>query len=211
MGIHESQSRLWENVIGRSRAFWEGWLPRLKAHFSQQLDGVDLNTFYRGLNTAGPTLIRTEADELSYSLHIIVRFDLEQRLFDKTLTVDQLPAAWNKAMSEYLGVEVPDDAHGILQDVHWSMGSFGYFPSYALGNLYALHFWERLRTDLPALDRDLAERKYTNLQAWLREKIHHWGRRLDPASLLKTVCGETLSERPFVNYIEKKYTELYGI
>ncbi|MDR2767793.1 MAG: carboxypeptidase M32 [Treponema sp.] len=211
MGIHESQSRLWENVIGRGRAFWEGWFPRLKACFPAQLDGVTADAFYRGLNTACPGLIRTEADELSYSLHVILRFDLEQRLFDKTLSVDQLPDAWNRAMSDYLGIEPPDDARGALQDVHWSMGSFGYFPSYALGNLYALHFWQRCRADLPRLDGDLAGRRYRDLHAWLRENIHRWGRRLDPAGLLAKVCGETLSEKPFVNYIEKKYTELYGI
>ncbi|MDR1390473.1 MAG: carboxypeptidase M32 [Treponema sp.] len=212
MGVHESQSRLWENVIGRSRAFWQGWLPRLQSYFSSQLGGVTIDDFYRAVNTVSPGLIRTEADELSYSLHIILRFEMEQRLFDNSLSVEALPAAWNRAMSDYLGVEPgANDADGVLQDAHWSMGSFGYFPSYALGNLYALHFWEHCSADLPHIESDLSRRNYKEINAWLREKIHRWGKRLDPADLLFNVCGEKLSEKPFYNYLEKKYTLLYGI
>jgi carboxypeptidase Taq len=210
MGIHESQSRLWENVIGRSRAFWEGWFPALKSRFPGQLAGVELPGFYRAVNAAGPSLIRIEADEVSYSLHIILRFELERRLISGALSVDDAPAAWNAAIGELFGLEVPDDASGILQDVHWSMGAFGYFPSYALGNLYALQFWKKCTADIPRLPELLIRREYADIHKWLREKIHAFGRRLDPAELLERVTGEKLSALPFLEYLETKYAELYG-
>jgi carboxypeptidase Taq len=209
MGIHESQSRLWENVIGRSRAFWEGWFPALKSRFPGQLAGVELPAFYRAVNAAGPSLIRTEADEVSYSLHIILRFELERRLISGGLSVEDAPAAWNAAVGELFGLEVPDDASGILQDVHWSMGAFGYFPSYALGNLYALQFWNKCRADL-RIEELLVRREYADIHKWLKEKIHAFGRRLDPAELLERAAGEKLSAIPFLEYLETKYAELYG-
>ena len=211
MGIHESQSRLWENVIGKSRAFWEGWLPVLKARFPRELDGVELSGFYRAVNAAGPSFIRTEADEVSYSLHIILRFELERRLAAGTLDAAGAPGAWNAAMKNLFGIEPPDDARGILQDVHWSMGAFGYFPSYALGNLYSLHFWRKLRTDIPGVDRLLARREYAEIHEWLKNTVHGFGRRLDPAELLLKATGEKLSSIPFLDYTEEKYSELYGL
>lgn len=211
MGIHESQSRLWENVIGRSRAFWKGWFPRFKEFFPSQLEGVPFESFYRAVNMVRPALIRVEADELSYSLHIILRFELEQQLFNNTLTVNELPAAWNTAMKRRLGIEPAFDAEGVLQDVHWSMGAFGYFPSYALGNIYGLQFWERLTADLPDTDAALERRDYAAIHEWLREKIHHYGRRAEPSFLIRKICGGDLSAEPFLHYIEKKYTELYGL
>jgi carboxypeptidase Taq len=211
MGIHESQSRLWENVIGRGRAFWTGQYPRFKALFPEQLGGVDAAAFYRGLNRVYPSLIRVEADEVSYGLHIILRFELEKRLFAGDLAVEDLPGAWRGMMKELLGLEPETDAEGVLQDVHWSMGAFGYFPSYSLGNLYGLQFWKKLREDLPDVDASIAGGKFGDIQAWLREKIHRWGSRLDPAELLRAVTGESLSIHPFLDYIEAKYTELYGL
>jgi carboxypeptidase Taq len=210
MGIHESQSRLWENVIGRSRAFWGGWLPALTSRFPGQLAGIELSAFYRALNAAGPSLIRIEADEVSYSLHIILRFELERRLVSGALSVEDASAAWNAAVGELFGLEVPDDASGILQDVHWSMGAFGYFPSYALGNLYALQFWKKCRADIPRIDELLFRREYAEIHRWLKEKIHTFGRRLDPAELLEKATGEKLSALPFLEYLETKYAELYG-
>ncbi|MDR0598724.1 MAG: carboxypeptidase M32 [Treponema sp.] len=210
MGIHESQSRLWENVIGRGRAFWRPWFPRFKKSFPRQLEGVDFGTFYRAMNTVSPSLIRVDADELSYSLHIILRFELEQRLFDGSLRVSALPAAWNAGMKKYLGVEPANDAEGVLQDVHWSMGAFGYFPSYALGNLYGLQFWEKLNEDLPGVNAALEKEDYAPIHRWLREKIYRWGRRREPARLLEEVTGQTLSAGPFLRYLEEKYGELYG-
>jgi carboxypeptidase Taq len=210
MGIHESQSRLWENIIGRSRAFWEGWFPLLRAKFPNQLGPVEGEDFYRALNKVCPSLIRVDADELSYSLHIIVRFELEKRLFSGDLGVRDLPAAWNRAMKDYLGLEPKTDAEGVLQDVHWSMGAFGYFPSYALGNLYSLVFWKKLKADLPNVESALARREYDDIHTWLGEKIHRWGRRRSPGELLKLI-GAELSSGPFLDYIEEKYKELYGI
>jgi len=211
MGIHESQSRLWENVIGRSRAFWQSWFPRLKAQFPSQLGAADFEDFYRAMNTVQPSPIRVEADEVTYSLHIVLRFDLEERIFAGKLSVSDLPAAWNAAMKEYLGLEITDDAEGVLQDVHWSMGAFGYFPSYALGNLYGLEFWDALTKGLPNVDAALEKREYGDIHRWLREKIHHRGRRTEPAALLREVTGRDLSAESFLCYIEKKYTELYGL
>ncbi|MDR2070445.1 MAG: carboxypeptidase M32 [Treponema sp.] len=211
MGIHESQSRLWENVFGRSRAFWEYQFPRLKAVFPEQLREVTADAFYRAVNRAGPSLIRIEADELSYSLHIILRFELERRLFSGDLAVEDLPHAWRRSMKELLGIEPQTDAEGVLQDVHWSMGSFGYFPSYALGNLYGLQFLKKLRQDLPGYEEDIARGSFAAIRQWLRENIYTWGRRLDPADLLFKVTGENLSVSPFLEYIEAKYTELYGL
>jgi carboxypeptidase Taq len=211
MGIHESQSRLWENVFGRSRAFWEYQFPRLKTFFPEQLKNVTVDAFYRAVNRAGPSLIRIEADELSYSLHIILRFELERRLFSGDLEAEGLPQAWRHSMKEFLGIEPETDAEGVLQDVHWSMGSFGYFPSYALGNLYGLQFLKKLRQDLPDYEGGIERGSFTAIRQWLRENIYTWGRRLDPADLLFKVTGEKLSISPFMEYIETKYTDLYGL
>ncbi|MDR2247888.1 MAG: carboxypeptidase M32 [Treponema sp.] len=211
MGIHESQSRLWENVFGRSRAFWEYQFPRLRAVFPEQLRQVSADAFYRAVNRAGPSLIRTEADELSYSLHVILRFELERRLFSGSLPVEDLPRVWRQSMKDLVGIEPETDTLGVLQDVHWSKGSFGYFPSYALGNLYSLQFLKSLRRDLPDYEDDIARGSFTAIRRWLRENIYTWGRRLDPADLLFKVTGEKLSVSPFLEYIETKYTALYGL
>jgi carboxypeptidase Taq len=211
MGIHESQSRLWENVIGRSRAFWKGQYPGFKARFPKQLEGVDAEAFYRALNRVRPSLIRVDADEVSYGLHIILRFELEKKLFTGDLTVEELPGAWRKFMKDLFGLEPETDAQGVLQDIHWAMGSFGYFPSYALGNLYALHFWKKLRRDLPDVEQAIVRGDFKDLHVWLREKIYAWGHRPDPGELLMKITGERLSVIPFLEYLESKYTELYGL
>jgi carboxypeptidase Taq len=211
MGIHESQSRLWENVIGRSRGFWEGQYPGFKARFPKQLEGIDTDAFYRAVNQVRPSLIRVDADEVSYGLHIILRFELEKKLFAGDLAVEDLPGAWREFMKNLLGLEPETDAQGVLQDVHWSMGAFGYFPSYALGNLYALHFWKKLRQDLPDIEKAIARGDFRDLHVWLEEKIYAWGHRPDPAELLMKITGERLSVIPFLEYIESKYTELYGL
>ena len=210
MGIHESQSRLWENVIGRSRFFWEAMFPALRSYFPGALSLVSVEDFYRAINLVEPSLIRIEADEVSYSLHIILRFDLERELFSGTLSPANLPAACRKKMKEYLGVEPETDTQGVLQDVHWSMGAFGYFPSYALGNLYGLQFWEKLKSDIPQTEDLIAEGNFDPLRSWLRDKIYNWGRRPEPRDLLKTVTGKDLSAEPFLGYIESKYAGLYG-
>ncbi|MDR2760063.1 MAG: carboxypeptidase M32 [Spirochaetaceae bacterium] len=211
MAVHESQSRLWENVIGRSLPFWEWWLPRLKARFPEQLLGVAPEAFYRAVNQVRPSLIRVDADEVSYALHIILRFELEKQLFAGSLRVEDLPGAWNRLMKDLIGVTPPSDTAGVLQDVHWSMGSFGYFPSYALGNLYGLQIWEKLRQDLPETGTLIREGKFEILYQWLREKIYRSGCRVEPAALLAQVTGEKLSVNPFLRYLKDKYTVLYGL
>jgi len=209
MGVHESQSRLWENVIGRSLPFWEGLFPVLKKCIPGRFDAVNADDFYRAVNLAKPSLIRVEADEVSYSLHIILRFELEQGLFSGSIKASDLPLLWRSKMKEYLGIEPETDADGVLQDVHWSHGSFGYFPSYALGNLYGLQFFEKLKSDIPDFEGLIAKGNFSPVHEWLSDNIHKWGRRLEPAELLKKVTGEELSVEPFLRYIEEKYSAIY--
>ncbi|MDR0389800.1 MAG: carboxypeptidase M32 [Spirochaetaceae bacterium] len=211
MGIHESQSRLWENVIGRSRAFWTGLFPLLGSYFPGQLGSISLDAFIREVNRVALSPIRIEADELSYSLHIILRFELERRLFSGKLSVEELPRAWNALMKEYFNIEVENDREGVLQDVHWSMGSFGYFPSYALGNLYGLQLWKKLCADIPQADSCIAQGKFEKIRAWLNETVYVWGRRLCPEALLIKATGQKLKADSFMEYIETKYTAIYGL
>jgi carboxypeptidase Taq len=210
MGIHESQSRLWENVIGRSIGFWEGLFPELQNHFPV-LKGIALDRFYRAVNQVRPSLIRVEADEVSYSLHIILRFELEKGLFSGEIDPAKLPEIWRNMMKELFALEPENDAEGVLQDIHWSMGSFGYFPSYALGNLYGLQFFNKLCGDVPGVDEHIRRGNFVPIHAWLRDTIYVWARRLDPPDLLKKVTGEGLSVYPFLKYIEEKYTRIYEI
>jgi len=211
MGVHESQSRLWENVIGRSRAFWEGRFPGLREAFPEQLAGVSPEAFYRAVNVVEPSLIRVDADEVTYSLHIILRFELERKLFNGTLAVKDLPTEWSRAMKDILGVIPANDAEGVLQDVHWSIGAFGYFPSYALGNIYGLQLWNAMKRDLPGVDGDLRNGRYQVPLGWFRQRIHEQGRRVPPAELVRSVCGGSIDSKPFIDYLETKYTELYGL
>ena len=211
MAVHESQSRFWENVIGRSRPFWEALFPVLKEYFPAQLRDSRAEALYRGANMVRPSLIRVDADEVSYSLHIILRFELEEALFSGELEPQNLPGEWRRRMKEIIGVENDTDANGVLQDVHWSMGSFGYFPSYALGNLYGLQFLKKLRSDLPGFEDHIGQLRFDEVRRWLGENIHTWGCRLEPGELLKKVTGENLSASAFLEYIEGKYRGIYGI
>ena len=211
MGIHESQSRLWENVIGRSRPFWQNQFPLIQSQFPDKLSKINFDEFYRAINLVEPSLIRVEADEVSYSLHIILRFELEKALFSGTIDPVKLPEVWREKMKEYLGIEPETDSLGVLQDIHWSMGAFGYFPSYALGNLYGLLFWEKLNSEIPSLENEISGGNFSSIHSWLKDKIYVWGQRQYPGDLLKTVTGNTLSVEPFLNYVESKYSALYGI
>ena len=211
MGIHESQSRLWENVIGRSPSFWVELFPMLKDQFPAELSSVLFEDFYRAINIVEASLIRVEADELSYSLHIILRFELEKALISGSLNPEDLPSAWRTKMKEYLGVEPETDSEGVLQDIHWSMGAFGYFPSYALGNLYSLQFWDKLKADISNVDELITRHNFKSIHEWLKDNIHVWGCRLEPRVLLKAVTGQSLSSNAFLDYINEKYSALYGI
>lgn len=210
MGIHESQSRFYENILGRSRAFWTHFYPEVKKRFPQ-FEGVPFEEFYLGVNTVTPSLIRIEADELTYSLHIIVRYEIEKAIFDGDIDLDNLPSLWNKKYKEYLGVEPADDSEGILQDMHWSGGSFGYFPSYALGNLYGAQFYNTMKKDIPNLLDDIASGKLDNIHNWLKNNIHKYGAVYKPAELIKKVTGEELSSNYFIEYLNEKYTEIYKL
>jgi len=202
--FHESQSRLWENVVGRSRPFWDCFYPSLQETFPDVLSGVDLDRFHQAINRVRPTLIRVDADEATYSLHVILRFELEQELLSGSLSTADLPDAWNAKMKEYLGIDVPEDRLGVLQDVHWAGGSFGYFPTYALGNVVGLQLWERIRSDLPDLDDQFARGEFEPLHAWLRDNLYRHGRKFTPQQLLERLVGGGMDAGPYVRYLRDK-------
>jgi carboxypeptidase Taq len=210
-GVHESQSRLWENLIARSRAFWSHYLPVLREFFPDQLAGVDRDTFHRAINKVAPSLIRVEADEVTYNLHIFLRFELEQALLNSQLEVAHLPEAWNRKMEMYFGVIPPSDAQGVLQDVHWSSGLLGYFPSYALGNLLAAQFYDEILEEMPELSSQIAAGDFGPLLTWLREHIHQHGKKLTPTELVKRVTGQRMTAEPFLTYLRKKYSQIYEL
>jgi carboxypeptidase Taq len=211
LGIHESQSRMWENCVGRSRAFWRFFYPILQATFHHQLRAVNIDQFYTVINRVKPSLIRVEADELTYNLHIMLRFEIEQDLVEGNTNPDDLPAIWNSKMKAYLGVSPANDAEGVLQDVHWSMGGFGYFPTYTLGNLYAVQFYEQAKLEIPHLEDEIAAGQLMVLRRWLAQKIHRWGRMFPPEHLSQRVTGISLSPEPFLRYIDRKYGDLYHL
>lgn len=208
LGLHESQSRLWENLVGRGRPFWVYLYPRLQETFPKQLRGVELDVFYRAINRVHPSLIRIHADEVTYNLHIILRFELEQELIEGRLPVRELPAAWNARLREYLGLDVPSDAVGVLQDMHWAFGSLGYFPTYSLGNVMSLQIWERLREDLPELDEQIERGEFEDLREWLGDKIHRHGRKFTPVETLARVVGGPMDAGPYLRYLTEKHGEL---
>ncbi len=212
LGIHESQSRLWENLVGRSREAWTCFLPSLKAAFPGQLDSVDLETFYRAINKVKPGLIRVEADELTYGLHVVLRFELEQEMLSGAIPLAELPEAWNARMKSYLGVDVPDVASGVLQDVHWSLGYVGYFPTYVLGSIASAQIWDRASAAIPSLSEQIARGEFSPLREWLRQNLHRHGRKFTPKETLKKVTGSDIVDvGPYVGYLTKKYSEIYGL
>lgn len=211
LAMHESQSRLWENVIGRSLGFWEHFYPGLQQALPEQLGGVSLERFHRAINQVRPSLIRTEADEVTYSIHVILRFEIEQGLIEGSIATGELPALWTQRMADYLGVEVPDDTHGVLQDVHWAAGAFGYFPTYAIGNVIAGQLWEAMRSDLGAdrIDAGIAAGETAAIAEWSREKIWRHGRRFTTAELVEAVCGSPIDPGPHLSYLQRKVASLY--
>ena len=211
LGVHESQSRLWENLVGRSLGFWRWAYPTLQQAFPQQLEEVPLETFYAAVNRVEPSLIRVEADEVTYNLHVMVRFELELALLEGSLRVADLPEAWNAKYQEYLGVTPPNDAQGCLQDIHWSLGMFGYFPTYTLGNLMSVQLFEAAKEALPTLETDTEQGNFSGLLGWLRENVHEHGARYKPADLLRQATGSDLSAEPYVAYLNNKFRALYGL
>ncbi len=211
LGIHESQSRLWENLVGRSKSFWEFVYPKTKAAFAAQLKDVSLDRWHFAINDVRPSFIRTESDEATYNLHILLRFEMEQALLTGDVNVNDVPAAWNERMKKYLGVTPPDDARGCLQDIHWSGGSLGYFPTYTLGNLYAAQFFEQARKDMGDLDSQFRRGEFAPLLGWLRQNIHRHGRRYPACELVKRVTGKPLSAEPLLAHLRKNARELYAV
>ena len=211
LGLHESQSRMWENLVGRSRPFWHRFYPDLQRLFSEQLGRTDAEAFYRAVSKVEPSLIRIEADEVTYNLHIVLRFELEQELLAGTVATPDLPEAWNAGMKAYLGIDVPDDARGCLQDMHWAGAHLGYFPTYSLGNVISVQIWERLRADLPELDAQIAEGEFAPLRDWLREHLHRHGRKFMPQETLERAVGGPIDPGPYLRYLRTKLGEMYGL
>ncbi len=209
MGIHESQSRLWENMIGRGRSFWLRYYKDLQQHFPDAFSNIELNDFYRAINEVKSSLIRIEADELTYNLHIMIRYELEKMLFNGGLKPADLPEAWNEKYKEYLGVTPESDREGVLQDVHWAGGAFGYFPSYSLGNMYAAQIMNTMKKQLPSLENLIQCGELQPIKQWLCEHIYQYGKLLTPAEIITKVTGEALNPNYVIEYFEKKYKEIY--
>jgi carboxypeptidase Taq len=211
LGVHESQSRMWENIVGRSRGFWNCWLPRLKEYFPRQLEGIGVEAFYQAINRVEPSLIRVEADEVTYNLHIMVRFEIENLMVEGKVKVADLPELWDAKMEEYLGIRPPGVADGVLQDVHWSAGYIGYFPTYSLGNLLAAQFYNQAVTDLPGIPAQIEQGEFAPLFNWMRENIHNPGCKYTPTELVERVTGGQIRTEPFLKYVRAKYTDLYDL
>jgi len=211
MAIHESQSRLWENLVGRSRAFWTFFYPKLHEPFPQQLSNIHLDDFHKAINKVQPSLIRTEADEATYKLHIMLRLELEIELLEDRLEVRDLPEIWKSKMQEYLGMVPKTNREGVLQDIHWSFGELGYFPTYALGNLISAQLWETLLKDIPDLENQIERGEFSALLGWLRENIHQHGMKFPPQELVKKVTGSAINPEPYLRYLKRKFGDIYGL
>ena len=211
LSIHESQSRLWENCVGRSLDFWKYFYPQLQESFPEQLKKLSVEDFYKGMNKVQPSLIRTEADELTYHFHVMIRYEIEKALFSNEIKAKDLAAVWNEYYQKYLGVSSDDDKKGVLQDVHWSHGSFGYFPTYSLGSFYAAQFFDAANKELKELPTQITSGDFEQLLLWLRKNIHQYGRRYRSEELCKKITGKPLDFSSFMDYAKKKYSAIYGI
>ena len=202
---------MWENLVGRSLPFWEHFFPALKKTFPSQLDGVSLKAFYKAINKVEPSLIRVNADEATYNLHIMLRLELEIAMVEESIALKDLPEIWNAKMQEYLGITPPNDARGVLQDVHWSYGAVGYFSTYALGNLVSAQLWEKINKEIRNLDDQIRKGQFGELLGWLRTNIHQFGHKYDPQDLVQRITGSKISPEPYVRYLTRKYSEVYGL
>lgn len=211
LGLHESQSRLWENLVGRSLPFWKFYYPQLQQAMPAQFGNVSLDAFYRGINKVAPSLIRVEADEATYNLHIMLRFEIEVGLIEGSLQVKDLPEIWNARMKEYLGLTPPNDAQGVLQDVHWSGGMIGYFATYALGNIISVQLWERILQDIPDLEAKIEQGQFVELREWLRENLHRHGSKFKPMEILQRITGGGLDAEPYMRYLTNKFGAIYEL
>jgi len=211
LGFHESQSRMWENIIGRSRAFWSHYYPQLRQVFPEQLGGIQLNDFYRAVNKVSPSLIRVEADEVTYSLHIFVRFEIERDLVTGAVKVADLPEVWREKMKSYLGIVPDSDTTGVLQDIHWSSGLIGYFPTYALGNIISAQLYNKMLQDEPDIPTRIAGGDFERVLGWHRANVHQYGRKYTPSRLLQKATGSALDAQPYIDYVTAKYSDIYEL
>ena len=211
LAVHESQSRLWENLVGRSLPFWEHFYPKFKKRFSSIIGDVSLKSFHKAINKVQPSFIRVEADEATYNLHIMLRLEIEIGLVQGEMDVKDLPEIWNSKMKSYLGITPPNDAKGVLQDVHWSGGSIGYFSTYALGNLISAQIWEVINRDIPDLNEQIRKGNFESLLSWLRSHLHVHGRKYEPQVIVKKICGMKITPEPYLRYLTTKFGELYGL
>jgi carboxypeptidase Taq len=211
MGLHESQSRLWENIVGRSRGFWAHFFPKLQRHFPDTLGKDSVDDFYRAVNRVERSLTRVEADEVTYNLHVVLRYELELAMLRGDVKVGELPEAWNAKMQAMLGLTPPTPTKGVLQDIHWAWGELGYFPTYALGNLYSASLFDAAKRELPELEASIARGELLPLRDWLRRRIHTEGYRAYAEDLVKKVTGKGLTDEDFVGYLRAKYSQLYGV
>jgi carboxypeptidase Taq len=210
LGFHESQSRMWENQVGRSREFIRYYFPTLQAAFPEALGGAQAEEFYRAASKVEPSLIRTDADEVTYGLHIMLRFEMEQLMVDGKVAFSDLPELWNSKMREYLGITPDSDANGVLQDVHWSSGILGYFPTYQLGNLISAQLWSKMNDDMPDIYSNIEKGNFSPILGWLREHVHQFGRKYLPGELIVRVTGKPVDSSFYIDYLNKKYGEIYN-
>jgi carboxypeptidase Taq len=210
LAIHESQSRMWENQVGRSLPFWQFFYPRLQEIFPAQLGNVPLTAFYKGINKVKPSNIRVEADEATYNLHIMLRLELEIAMIEGKIAIKDLPDLWNSRMRDYLGVTPSNDAQGVLQDIHWSFGGLGYFSTYALGNLVSVQLWEKINQDIPDLPEQISQGKFSGLLAWLVGHVHQYGRKFEPQDLVQKITGSKINSVPYLRYLNNKYCDIYN-
>jgi carboxypeptidase Taq len=211
LGLHESQSRFWENMIARSTPFWKHFYPLFEKNSPELFSNVSFDKWYQTVNQVKPSLIRVEADELTYCLHVILRFEIESDLMDEKITVAELPSIWNDKMEEMLGVRPSNDVEGVLQDMHWSGGSFGYFPTYAIGTIYAAQLFKKLTEDSPNVYNEIENGEFNNILGWLHDKVHKHGRLMTADEIIQNCCGEGLNSKVFVDYLKDKYFEIYRV
>lgn len=211
LGVHESQSRLWENLVGRGRNFWQHYYPLIQAEFPSAFGKIASGDFYRSINYVAPSLIRTESDEVTYNLHIIIRYEMEQELLEGRLSVSDAPAAWDERMRKYLGITPPTYREGILQDVHWSGGGIGYFPTYTLGNILSVQIYEAAQAARPQIPDEIRCGQFGTLLSWLRENIHRHGKKYPPRELIQRATGQAMTIKPYVGYLKRKFGEIYGL
>jgi len=211
LAFHESQSRMWENLVGRSKEFWTFFYPSFQMLFSDHLGNVDLETFYKGINRVEPSLIRVEADEATYNLHIMLRLEIEIGLMEQTISTKDLPEIWNAKMRDYLGVTPTNDSQGVLQDIHWSGGMIGYFATYALGNLLSVQLWEKMLKDIPNILDEMAKGEFSSILHWLRENVHQYGSKYNSQELIQKITGSKISAEPYIRYLNQKYRQIYNL